>query len=74
MQVADIVSLVANVGFPVTLCFILIKYVLQTVGDKLGKIEASLQALSEEVQRLDAILDEDRSPSGSPVIKETRKL
>ncbi|MFR9712175.1 hypothetical protein ACL02P_22840 [Paenibacillus sp. MB22_1] len=49
MQVADIVSLVANVGFPVTLCFILIKYVLQTVGDKLGNIEASLQALSEEV-------------------------
>ncbi|MGP0584203.1 hypothetical protein D3C76_41510 [compost metagenome] len=74
MQVADIVSLVANVGFPVTLCFILIKYVLQTVGDKLGKIETSLQALSEEVQRLDAILDEDRPPSGSPVIKETRKL
>lgn len=73
MQVADIVSLVTNVGFPVTLCFILIKYVLQTVGDKLGKIDASLQALSEEIQRLDNIIGEDRqgapppSSSGKPI-------
>ncbi|EOS55712.1 MULTISPECIES: hypothetical protein [Paenibacillus] len=74
MQVADIVSLVANVGFPVTLCFILIKYVLQTVGDKLGNIEASLQALSEEVQRLDDILGEDRQTSGASSSKESRKL
>ncbi|MGG6310871.1 hypothetical protein [Paenibacillus macerans] len=69
MQVTDIVSLVANVGFPVTLCFILIKYVLQTVGDKLGKIEASLEALSEEVQRLDGMLDEERQASARPTHK-----
>ncbi|WP_059051049.1 hypothetical protein [Paenibacillus senegalimassiliensis] len=66
MQVADIVSLVTNVGFPVTLCFILIKYVLQTVGDKLGKIDASLQTLSEEIQRLDNIIGEDRPGPSSP--------
>lgn len=74
MQVADIVSLVANVGFPVTLCFILIKYVLQTVGNKLGNIEASLQALSEEVQRLDDMLGEDRQTPGASSSKESRKL
>lgn len=74
MQVADIVSLVANVGFPVTLCFILIKYVLQTVGNKLGNIEASLQALSEEVQRLDDMLEEDRQTPGASSSKESRKL
>ncbi|CAM4222039.1 hypothetical protein HMSSN036_78970 [Paenibacillus macerans] len=61
MQVADIVSLVANVGFPVTLCFILIKYVLQTVGDKLGKIETSLEELSEQVQQLESMVDEEKT-------------
>lgn len=66
MQVADIVSLVTNVGFPVTLCFILIKYVLQTVGDKLYKIDASLQTLSEEIQRLDNIIGEDRQGTSPP--------
>lgn len=73
MQVTDIVSLIANVGFPATLCFILIKYVLQTVGDKLGKIEAALEALSEEVQRLDCILDEEnRYPRPLPINKSSK--
>ncbi|MNN11033.1 hypothetical protein D3C81_1239730 [compost metagenome] len=53
MQVTDIVSMVANVGFPVTLCFILIKYVLQNVDEKLSKMEDSLHNLSQEIQRLD---------------------
>ncbi|MBA9084198.1 hypothetical protein FHR92_000652 [Fontibacillus solani] len=53
MQVTDIVSMVANVGFPVTLCFILIKYVLQNVDEKLSKMEDSLQNLAQEIQRLD---------------------
>lgn len=57
MQVTDVVSMVANVGFPVTLCFILIKYVLQTVGEKLDKMEASLRTLSEEVHHLDELSD-----------------
>ncbi|MNI08983.1 hypothetical protein D3C73_620360 [compost metagenome] len=53
MQVTDIVSMVANVGFPVTLCFILIKYVLQNVDEKLSKMEDSLQNLAQEIQQLD---------------------
>lgn len=35
MEIEDIISLVTNVGFPVTLCFILIRYMLDTVGEKL---------------------------------------
>lgn len=53
MQVTDIVSLVANLGFPVTLCFILIKYVLHNVDEKLSSMEDSLQHLAREIQRLD---------------------
>ncbi|HEY4390353.1 MAG TPA: hypothetical protein VGN02_03295 [Paenibacillus sp.] len=53
MQVADIISLVANVGFPVTLCFILVKYVLQNVNDKLNSMNNVLQVLSQEIKSLD---------------------
>ncbi|GGH11152.1 hypothetical protein [Paenibacillus segetis] len=60
MQVTDMVSLVTNVGFPVTLCFILIKYVLQTVGAKLDKMESSLHSLTEEIRILEEIGDEVR--------------
>lgn len=60
MQVTDMISLVTNVGFPVTLCFILIKYVLQTVGTKLDKVESSLHTLTEEIRVLEEIGDEVR--------------
>ena len=60
MQVTDMISLVTNVGFPVTLCFILIKYVLQTVGTKLDKMESSLHTLTEEIRILEEIGDEVR--------------
>ncbi len=62
MQVTDIVSMVANVGFPVTLCFILIKYVLQTVGTKLDHMDEKIAALTEEIRSL-----EDNNNSGSTV-------
>lgn len=61
MQVADIVSLVANVGFPVTLCFILIKYVLQNVNDKLNSMDNVLQLLSRELKRLDEKVHEAKT-------------
>lgn len=54
MQVTDIVSLVANVGFPVTLCFILIKYVLQTFGEKLDHMNETINKLTQEIIRLEA--------------------
>ena len=60
MQATDMISLVTNVGFPVTLCFILIKYVMQTVGTKLDKMESSLHTLTEEIRILEEIGDEVR--------------
>ncbi|MNC38586.1 hypothetical protein D3C75_872020 [compost metagenome] len=65
MQVTDIVSMVANVGFPVTLCFILIKYVLQNVDEKLSKMEDSLQNLAQEIQRLDESHTEIKSTNNT---------
>ncbi|MFB5268620.1 hypothetical protein ACE41H_17805 [Paenibacillus enshidis] len=50
MEVVDIVSLITNVGFPVTLCFILIRYVLDTIGERLDNLDASLKQLAEAIQ------------------------
>lgn len=50
MEVVDIVSLITNVGFPVTLCFILIRYVLDTIGERLDHLDDSLKKLSEAIQ------------------------
>lgn len=54
MQVADMVTLVTNVGFPVTLSFILIKYLLQTMGEKLDKMDDTIHLLSQQVKSLEA--------------------
>lgn len=50
MQTTDIISLIANVRFPVTLCFILIRYVLQTIGEKLDQLDNSLLQLVQAIQ------------------------
>ncbi|BFH66720.1 MAG: hypothetical protein E6230_03495 [Paenibacillus dendritiformis] len=52
MEVTDVISLVTNVGFPVTLCFILIRYVLQTIGDKLERLDNSLLQLVRAIQSM----------------------
>lgn len=50
MEVVDIVTLITNVGFPVTLCFILVRYVLDTIGERLARHDDSLKELSEAIQ------------------------
>jgi len=50
MQTTDIISLVTNIGFPVSLCFILIRYVLQTIGEKLDRLDQSLLQLVKAIQ------------------------
>ncbi|WP_339321510.1 hypothetical protein [Paenibacillus sp. FSL W8-0194] len=50
MEVTDTISLITNVGFPVTLCFILIRYVLQTIGEKLDRLDFSLKQLAQAIQ------------------------
>ncbi|TDL50360.1 hypothetical protein E2R60_22770 [Paenibacillus dendritiformis] len=52
MEVTDVISLVTNVGFPVTLCFILIRYVLQTIGEKLERLDNSLLQLVKAIQSM----------------------
>lgn len=54
MQVADMVTLITNVGFPVTLSFILIKYLLQTMGEKLDKMDDTIQLLTQQVKSIEA--------------------
>ncbi|MFD3260777.1 hypothetical protein ACE3MQ_19470 [Paenibacillus lentus] len=54
MQVSDMVTLITNVGFPVTLSFILIKYVLQTMGEKLDKMDDTIHLLSQQVKNIEA--------------------
>lgn len=70
MQVTDIVSLITNVGFPVTLCFILIKYVLQNVDEKLDKMDDALQTLQEELHSLEI---EGSRNSGKEVSSSARR-
>lgn len=53
MEITDMISLVTNVGFPVTLCFILIRYILQTIGEKLDKLDISLNQLAETIQSVE---------------------
>lgn len=52
MELTEIVSLITNVGFPVTLCMILIRYVLQTIGEKLEQLDSSIKQLSQVIQTL----------------------
>jgi hypothetical protein len=52
MEITDIISLVTNVGFPVTLCFMLIRYVLQTMGEKMDKLDSSLSQLTQAIQSI----------------------
>ncbi|HBF2207822.1 hypothetical protein [Paenibacillus aceti] len=55
MDITDIVSLVTNVGFPVTLCFILIRYVLQTMGEKFDQLNNSLNHLIQTIGSIHSI-------------------
>ncbi|GAA0854502.1 hypothetical protein AWU65_01935 [Paenibacillus glucanolyticus] len=59
MQVTDVISLITNVGFPVTLCFILIRYVLQTIGEKMDKLDNSLNELTKAIQSFESNRDKN---------------
>ncbi|WP_055109304.1 hypothetical protein [Paenibacillus ihumii] len=61
MQVADMVTLITNVGFPVTLSFILIKYLLQTMGEKLDKMDDTIQLLTQQVKSIEAYTEASKT-------------
>ncbi|MFM9279273.1 hypothetical protein [Paenibacillus jiagnxiensis] len=55
MEIEEVVSLVANVGFPVALCFILLRYVLDTIGEKLDKLDESLNNLTKVISGIESV-------------------
>ncbi len=52
MDLEKVVSLTTNVGFPVALCFILLRYVLQTMAEKLDRLNDSLNKLDETIKEM----------------------
>lgn len=57
MNIEEIVSLTANVGFPVVLCFVLLRYVLQTMAEKLDQLNDSLKKLNETIKEMSIKLE-----------------
>lgn len=54
MSIDEFISLATNVGFPVAVCFILLRYMLQTMGEKLDKLDNSLNRLTKVIRELDS--------------------
>lgn len=54
MNSDELISLFTNVGFPVAICFVLLRYMLQTMGDKLDKLDHSLNRLAKIILDLDS--------------------
>ncbi|MFB5676420.1 hypothetical protein ACE3NQ_08460 [Paenibacillus terreus] len=62
MEFEEVLSLVANVGFPVALCLILLRYILDTIGEKLDKLDESLNHLTKVISGIESVsrTDENR--------------
>ncbi|MMZ53770.1 YvrJ protein family protein [compost metagenome] len=58
----EIVYLVTNVGFPVALCFILLRYVLQTIGEKLDRLDKSLNTLTKVIREFEQKATKEQKP------------
>lgn len=54
MDPTNIISLVANLGFPVIVSFILLRYVLETVGEKFEHLEQILNKLTDTIEKLNS--------------------
>lgn len=52
MTVADVTGLVTTVGFPVALCFVLLKYVLQNMEKQLNQLDETVKELAEAIRSL----------------------
>lgn len=66
MNAEEIISLVANVGFPVSLCVILLRYILQTLGEKLDRLDQSVNQLiltikDLNIQKSSVVIKDDHS-------------
>ncbi|MDM5280064.1 hypothetical protein ACN9MH_03165 [Paenibacillus silvae] len=66
MNAEEIISLVANVGFPVSLCVILLRYILKTLGEKLDRLDQSVNQLiltikDLNIQKSSIVIKDDHS-------------
>lgn len=52
MDQENIVSLITNVGFPVALCIILLRCILQTLGEELDKLDDSVNQLITAIKNI----------------------
>lgn len=49
----EVIYLVTNIGFPMAVCVILLRYVLQTIGSRLDKLDHALTRLNRSIKELD---------------------
>jgi hypothetical protein len=54
VKVDEVISLVTNMGFPVTICFVLLRYILQTMGERFDKLDNSLNRLTKAIREIDS--------------------
>lgn len=54
LNLEEVVYLITNIGFPMAVCVILLRYVLQTIGSRLDKLDSSLLRLNRSIRELDA--------------------
>ncbi|WP_211746879.1 hypothetical protein [Paenibacillus sp. Marseille-Q4541] len=53
LNLEEVVYLVTNIGFPMAVCVILLRYVLQTIGSRLDKLDNSISKLNRSIRELD---------------------
>ncbi|WP_160033907.1 hypothetical protein [Paenibacillus sp. An7] len=52
LNLEEMVYLITNIGFPMAVCVILLRYVLQTIGSRLDKLDSSLLRLNRSIREL----------------------
>ncbi|MEK5060729.1 YvrJ family protein [Paenibacillus shunpengii] len=69
INLEEIIYLVTNIGFPMAVCVILLRYILSTIGTRLDKLDNSITRLTKTVRDLDA---EAKAATNSQAIKTDR--
>ncbi|MFD1136487.1 hypothetical protein [Paenibacillus urinalis] len=69
INLEEIIYLVTNIGFPMAVCVILLRYILSTIGTRLDKLDNSITRLTKTVRDLDA---EAKAATASQAMKSDR--
>lgn len=71
MDPQSVTNLVTNVGFPVALCFILLKYVLQNMERQFTQLDATVKELTSAVQNFHIELKQPQASAEGAQTKKT---